>query len=440
MAGIVAAAGVAALMSGGQTLTVTNDIVSRATIHAVTRSITNCFQVTSLSQNLDIHTGGLPYTFFTEDPPAGMDPGEYKLHSGCLACRDAIKQIVRSINKLECDAHRMHPGYVVQVPNSEILNKLENVVYHADCTFVHDDDKFTADVAEDPASSSSDGDDDDSKKKFYPDACDLVCEKVFIQGISQTARIQAQTNCQVNNDFEQKLQQDVSANIKASLTNQQDIFGQLESAFTTTNDSVSNTLSQTITQNINDNFVQKLYTHLKARQSIKIGGGNDGNHSSLNSAYVSNIDQSMSASQIGNLHVVNQVSNQMKQSASYDVTQALLNKNDTTGDLTNDLLGILDNMSDLVENLVTKMLIIVGGVIICVAFVMLGRYIMDAGFRSWVQEKIEEGNMANQIKTSVKNMRSSNGQKGAKKAHGYSSSGSIGTGVSAEPAMFGVFF
>ena len=79
---------------------------------------------------------------------------------------------------------------------------------------------------------------------------------------------------------------------------------------------------------------------------------------------------------------------QLRQSANYSISQSLLNKNDTIGDLSADFLQVIQTMSALLEELTSQILLIIGAVIIAVCLVIGSLYIFNKSFHSFANQAL----------------------------------------------------
>jgi hypothetical protein len=339
-----------AFASGGQTLTVTNNVLTNMSVDATFRSTTECFQSIDSTQNIQVANTGDNYSLGKRE--------------GCTACLNALQAITAQRTKTEADAQRLSGGsYQAQVASDTAADLL--------------------------LSGSSGGTGGTGKKpRQLIGACTLPCNDLVVSSIKQSVEVEAKQTCNVTQVVDTEVQQKLSGTINQYLKNQQDILGQLESAFTTNSDSISNDLSATLTQNIDTNFAESLHSSARALQGIEIGAGAQG-ITEAHSMYVTNVTQAFKGTQISSLTSTNTILNQLRQSASFSISQALINKNDTTADLTGDLLKVLNNMSKLIEDVVTRLLVILAAVIVAVAVVIGARYILDERFRAAVTSRLD---------------------------------------------------
>jgi hypothetical protein len=208
-----------------------------------------------------------------------------------------------------------------------------------------------------------------------------MCFDIVSLNVSQSERLTASTSCEVQNDITNNIQQSISTQISAYLKNQQDFIRQLESAFISNTESITNNLSSTMSQSITNNFVQDLHQSMLSSQIVSLRG---------NSILAENISQSFTGKMVGKMQVNNTVMDQLRQSAQYSISQSLLNKNDTIGDLSKDFLQVIRTMSTLLEDLTTQILIIVGAVIAAVMLVVSSLYIFNKSFHSWANTTLKD--------------------------------------------------
>ena len=98
-------------------------------------------------------------------------------------------------------------------------------------------------------------------------------------------------------------------------------------------------------------------------QSIKISG---------HSIVASNIAQSFSAEQVGELHVQNTAIDQLKQSAQFALLQSIEQRNSTVSDLSENFLSTINSISDLVKNGTWQVLLIIACIVLlfCLVYFM----------------------------------------------------------------------
>jgi hypothetical protein len=328
------------LGSKGQRLTITDNITTNMSINAVTNIQTECFSSVEGSQVIDITSN--PHSGFV-----GANPNP------CTICLDALFSIQQSRTELEEEAQLKNPGYTAQVANPQLQSIM-----------------ITGQKPPDPAVTQG-------VDALGP--CTAMCSDIVVVGIQQNQQFAASQTCQVQDNVTTNIAQTIKGQIDATLKNQQDIIGQLEDAFTSNSDSISTNLSNTMSQNLTSNFTQTLHTQMKNAQTVRISGS---------SMIINSLTQSFTGSMVGNLTVNNTVVDQLRQSAQYSIAQTLLNKNDTIGDLSQDFLQIIETMSDLVEELTSQMLIIIGAILAAVIVMVGALYVFSKNFRGWFKSKV----------------------------------------------------
>lgn len=333
-----AAAGVAlydALSSKGQRLTITDNITTNMNISATTNSVTDCFQAVSGDQAIII---------------TQQDPGDVyakNIPTACEQCLQQIQSVVTARETLEFEAKKANSAYNIQEANPSLKSQMLT------------------------GSSGSQSNID----ALGP--CTAVCFGIVVSNVSQTETFNAKQNCSVTNVDTDSISQSISTQISAYLKNQQDIIGQLESAFTSNSESIGADLASNMAQNVTVNFSQDLAQSMAAFQTTNITG---------NSLLVNNVNQSFTGSMVGKLEVNNTVTDQLRQSAQYSISQSLLNKNDTIGDLSKDFLQVIQTMSALLEDLTSQILILIGAVIGAVIMVVGALFVFDKDFHSWANK------------------------------------------------------
>jgi len=322
------------LGSKGQSLTITDNITTNMTISATTNSVTDCFQDVEGQQVITVDgTDGPIY--------------EQKIPEACQICTDAIRGILTARTSLERDAQLANPAYNPQVANQSLITQM-----------------LTGSSG--PLTPQS------SVPALGP--CTAMCHGIVVLGVSQSETFMATQSCSVMNSVTNDISQSIKGQISAYLKNQQDFIGQLESAFTSNTESIATNLSSTMSQSVTNNFVQDLHQTMSAVQSVDIKG---------NSILADNISQTFTGKMVGKLEVNNTVIDQLRQSASYSISQSLLNKNDTIGDLSKDFLQVIQTMSALLEELTSQILIIIAAVIAAVVLVVGALFVFNKSFHSW---------------------------------------------------------
>lgn len=306
------------LGNGGQQLTETNNILNNLSISAITNSSTNCFASLDGSQTIQVNAGSNQFS------TGGNSP--------CNLCIQNMKDIYNARLLLEQDLGR----------GQKINPVLETAM-------------LTGSL---PTSTD--------KKAQQLGPCSAVCKSSIIQDISQSQKLTTKQTCNVENNITNQIQNNIAGQIDSQLKNQQDVFGQFESLFTSNRQSEITKLSSNLSQNITTNFIQNLHQTLKNHQIIDISGS---------SVLVEGVSQGFTGSIVGSLQSTNSVVNELKNSAQYAISQSLLNKNDTLGDLAKSLERTIDNFADLLESTAGQIVIIVSAIILGIMIVALGIYL-----------------------------------------------------------------
>jgi len=327
------------LTSHGQTLTITDNITTNMTINSTTVSQTECFQSSVGNQSIVVNEAPLPNATL-----------EGQISDSCNYCISQINTIQKARVAVEDAAQAANPGYKAQVPNPDLQLQMTT---------------GGSSGAPTPGVSVT-------QQSLGP--CNLLCADLVVVGVAQSISLKATANCQVTNTFSTDIDQSIQGQISASLKNQQDFIGQLESAFTSNNESLAVNLANNMSQNITKFFQQSLSQTMSANQFVGVQG---------NSVYAAGIDQTFTGSMVGQLTVSNTVNDQLRQSASYSIAQSLLNKNDTIGDLAGDFLQVIQTMSALIEELTTQILILIAAVLGAVILVIGSLYIFNKSFHQW---------------------------------------------------------
>ena len=342
-----AAAGIALydwLTSKGQDLTITDDITTQFSINAVTNVQTNCFQSANGRQAINVTSG--PGDAFVNASPAP-----------CTICLEALNQITTARTNLETEAATRNPGYTPQQANPVLQTIMTTG-------------QVGVDTPQNPAPSTT-------PAALGP--CTAMCNDLVVLDITQSQTFNAKETCNVITNVTTNISQTIKGQLDAYLKNQQDIIGQLESAFTSNQDNITTNLSSDLAQNLTENFTQSIHQQLSNTQFAGITG---------NSTIVDRSTQSFTGTMVGKLTVNNTIVDNLRQSAQYSISQTLLNKNDTIGDLTRDFLQVIQDMSSLLEELTSQILIIVGAVIASVLLLVGALYIFNKDFRGWFKRKV----------------------------------------------------
>jgi hypothetical protein len=324
----------------GQTLTETVNVTTKMVINATTNIATDCFEAVEGSQVVNIQGNGT--AFINADP------------SPCQMCLDKLNRIYQARMKLEEDAQLANSSYTAQVANPILVTEMST--------------GFDPTVPAVSATAAPMG------------ACTAMCFDLVVFNVTQSQNFNSNQRCSEQNDVTNDISQSVSGQISSYLKNQQDIFGQLEDAFTNSTSSITSNLATDLTQNITNNFIQTLSQQLSNAQFINVSG---------NSIVMDQVSQSFSGTQIGSLQVNNTVVDQLRQSATYSVSQSLLNKNDTIGDLTGDFLQVIKQMSELLESLTTQLLMIIGAVLVAIMLVLSSLYLFNKDFHNWTNTAVK---------------------------------------------------
>lgn len=323
---LAAGAGVALydyLSNKGQQLSITDNITTDMSINVNFTSNTSCSSVVSGQQAITIEPGTNTNVY---------NPALLNAENGaCTVCVNTMNALVDLRLKLEQDAVVASRG------------------------------RYTAQTASEPVQIAMTGGTNLGDNAIG--ACTLMCNDVVVYGVQQSQSFTAQTNCEVDTSVKNNLSQGISGKITASLKNQQDILGQIESAFTSNQESITNNLATVMNQTINTTVQQQLANNAESTQNFTVGLSDNNGQDETHSIFVNGLTQSFTANSIANLLVNNQVNNTLRQSADYSIAQTLLNKNDTIGDITKDFTNVITSMGEFLDTIVGDMLILVASMI-----------------------------------------------------------------------------
>ena len=327
------------IFGGGQSLSVTNNILNSAMINATTSFSSECFSIQQGSQIVQIN-GASDYNPQNES------------NSGCTQCLSLLDDIVKKRAAVEQLA-AIHVNYTPQTISDNIQTLMSGGSTYSNV--------------------GTDGKSVDS----VIGPCQLMCQSIVVNDVNQNQKFQGTTSCQITDDSVSKIQQSMEAQIQQFLKNDQDVFGQAEQGLQDTQESVTNNISTVLSQNLTTSVVQNLVSEADSRQFFAVD-------TSTASLYVGGSLQDFQSVQTATLTAVNQVTNQLRQSSQYSISQSLLNKNDSIEDISNSLIGVLQKLSDVIEDVTTGVLIIVAAVILMTIFVVAGLYLGSSQFKSWM--------------------------------------------------------
>ena len=346
-----AAAGVALLQflgnkDKGTKLSIVNNVTTDMVVAANFDSALDCISKVTGSQSINLQSSGeyLPARKLRE---AG---------SSCLLCAEALRDIRLARQSLETDALRLNSTYEPQQPSNLVSAAMLG---------------GPPEPAVNPIG-----------------ACDLMCNDIVVNNVTQSQLFEAQTDCVVDTEVNNDIQQSLSAAVNAKLENKQDVLGQLSDAFISNSPSVVNNLVSRLNTTVNTQVAQSLLNQARNNQEFNLGIQNS--NGSSHSVFVNNATQTFSSKSIAKLSVSNQVVNSLKQSADFSIAQQLLNKNDSIGDISGAFVQVIDTMADLLPTIVGSLLLILGGVL-AVAIMFAGSmYFLNPKFKAAVDRVVDQ--------------------------------------------------
>jgi hypothetical protein len=336
------------MSSKGQSLSVTDNITSDMAISATFLSESTCVTSATGDQSIDVTGGDISIDKLTNED------------SNCHLCITTLGNIVKAREILDGDAASRNPGYTIPIA-SESMQALMVGGTSIEQQKAH----------QKSLSGSS---------NLGP--CTLMCSNAVVSNVQQSQTFTADTSCQVNTSVKSDLSSSINGKISSYLKNQEDISGVLEDAFTSNTESMTNNLSNIMSESVTTKVRQNLLNAAANTQTWKI-------ENKANSVYVNGSTQSFTSNSIATLKVNNEVNNSLRQSADYSISQQLINKNDTIGDMSKDFLQVIQTMSDLVETVTGQVLIIMGAVLAIIAMIGGSMYISNTNFRNYVNGRIE---------------------------------------------------
>jgi len=350
MSEIAVAVGVGLLaldLLGGrhQQLTISDNLTTNMTVDTVTNVTTNCFSSATAAQTFTLENSEYATKY------AQLPNSPYAL------CLNELLKIRNARYNLEEECVKRNSSYTGQVPSGNIALMMDT--------------GLVPDVSQ-PSNVSPSAPPSDVPTLIG--ACEAVVNANIIRNVSQKSVEKNTANCSVSNTITNNISQNIAGTISAQLKNQQDFIGQLEGNLSGNTDKISNNIASALSENVTTNIVQSLNLRMTADQNVTIEPSG--------SLFLENVNQSFRGTQVGTLNMVNTVTNQIRQSATYSISQSLQNKNDTIGDLTKDYLQTINTMADLLEDLTTNLLIITALIIFAVIMVVGALFMFNKSFRS----------------------------------------------------------
>ncbi len=331
------------IMGNGTNLSIRNNIFNDMTIKVAIESSTSCISQIQGTQN-----------FSVVNSPESVYPSLNGNDSSCYLCYSVLSGVLSERLILENTLQSLNLPY-------QTLNPALKSDY-------------------------STGDSD-----LHP--CTLMCKDIVVSNVSQIAAYQSNVNCQVTQTMNTDIQNSLNTDIKSHLTNQQDVFGKILGGLTKFSSSMSTNLSNVMSSAVSTKLLQDIQTQTKNVQSFTIG--NDGGNT--HSVYVNNARQSFTIAQVGQLKVVNNIVDQLRQSAQYSIMQDLLNKNDTLGTLSDTFVQFFTIWSKFIKETMGQLFIIFLMLIIMIMFYKSYQYTTTSSAmqkrNELIDEKVEESKL-----------------------------------------------
>jgi len=332
MAGLVIGAAAAVFVmdkvfGGGTRLSITNNIINDMTVRIAVENTTNCITQIQGTQEFKINSTDKNY------PLASLKDA----NSNCMLCKNVLSQVYNERVSMESTLANMDKPYQTMSPS-----------------FV----SFYNGGGDYP--------------ELYP--CLLMCEDIVTSNIKQLATYQSTLNCSEVNSISSDISSAFKANIDSQLKNNQDIFGKVLGGLTKFNSSITNDLTNIMSSTVTTKLLQSIQLSTESMQRVVIGENGKNTHS----VYINNASQSFSIKQVGELKVVNNVIDQIRQSTQYSILQDLLNKNDTIGDLSNLFVGFFTVWGKFVNNVLSQIFLIFLMLLIMLLFYKSYEYTMTS--------------------------------------------------------------
>lgn len=315
--------------NGGNHLSISTNITNSMMTKSILSSTTTCVSTIGASQTIKVDT---------------VSPTKLAVESkGCLACLAGIEAIVGLQGKL---------NGLIGFNQVELGNTVDT---------------------------NGKGAQDKNFDDFMAAPCSDICRDAIINDVSQSQELTLKNDCTIEDNFETTVQNNMKSQIASSLSNQEDIFGQLESIFAGTKESVSTNIANAMSQNLTKSFVNSLSTTIANKQAFSVSG---------TSIYAANITQKFTSNVVGSLKVTNSVVDQMTQSSDFSIAQSVANSNDTVGDLAKDFLNIISSVSDLLSDLTGQLLMILSAIIVCIILIVGSLYVFSSSSHNVINEII----------------------------------------------------
>jgi hypothetical protein len=299
------------IIGGGTNLSIHNNIFNDMTVKVAIESTTNCFSKIQGSQNFSV----------VQSSTSSLNGAD----STCILCYSVLSGVLSERTKLENSLQSLKLPF--QTPNPAL--KLDYSAGESD---------------------------------LHP--CALMCRDLVITEAKQIASYKSNMDCDVTQTLNTDIRNSFDADIQSHLTNQQDAFGKILGGLTKFSSNMSTDLSNIMSSAVTTKLLQDIRTQTVNVQSIEIGN-NGGNTHSL---YLNNAKQSFTIAQVGRLKVVNNVVDQLRQSAQYSIMQDLLNKNDTLGTLSETFVQFFTIWSKFIKETMGQLFIIFLMCIILILF------------------------------------------------------------------------
>jgi hypothetical protein len=220
-------------------------------------------------------------------------------------------------------------------------------------------------------------------------ACDLMCSDVVILNVQQSQVFKALTECKVATDVTNNIAQTIQGKIKSSLKNQEDIIGQLEDAFTSNTEAITNNIASRMSQTLVNSVRQTLVNNALSIQNFNAGLENASGSENAHSIYVNTVSQSFTSNSVAKLNANNQVNNSLRQSADYSISQQLLNRNDTIGDITKDFRQVIQSLGEFLNTLTGDGLIILGSILAIMALLISAVFLFSKKGRDLMEKYVD---------------------------------------------------
>jgi hypothetical protein len=323
---LIVAVGAAILFNNGETHKNSVDFQNSIIAKSVFNAYSTCNSDVSVEQYLSVECGGVSGKPFAEN-------------AGCTACLIAQSQWQINAHDFETEFAVENPSYdpvyITSLPEST-----QNLLITGKTT---------------------------DENVSFGGVCQMPCNNCITGNIHQSSTITFTESCSDTETFQNSLQVQLKANISSIMKNKEDVFGQLSSMFDSNTEDISNSYSNYVSNLFVVNLKDIVESNMKVAQNITIGTPGD----KINSVYINNVSQTTHSQGILNSISNNKFVNSLVSQQDIDETLKEYHKNDTTGDICDDITKTVDSLGRLFTSIIGKVIIIIIVVLVGVILTMI---------------------------------------------------------------------